>query len=448
MPGMSKKVKLVQQNVMVLRSPEPRFVSLVDHGANQEPFLTVKHAGIPAKGVKAMPMKKSLRINRAKKSAPAANPDTTPTPKAKTAVRSLEFPTANYKTADEVTTWLEANDWNVDELTITPTKKSFLVTKNDDADELYEDDDRQIDIPGTEIMATVATLKAVSATDNEEVEEEDADAEADTDGIVSDSVAKKAKKLSGKLMKGSEYELDGITYIGNDKNEPVVKTAENAKKFGVKKDAGSVKKYDWWNAYVSKEGDVIGVLKDGMSDGVPPGVDAIMDAAYNAVGNVLKAGGDDMQSRLDKIGTEMSELIFSVHGVFSGILEDDEASDELKVAAKAHVDALADVANQQTSAKSAKGDVSADTGNAVVKALEAITKRIDGLTDETQRATEEAKKANETVKKITSKVPARKSMATDDEPTVTTTTTKKSEEDLFLERQRKHVFGFGIGGNA
>ncbi len=105
---MKQNPKTVTRTVKLLTNPNPSFVSVVNHGAIQEPFTSLKHAQ-PTEGNTAMAIRK---LN-----APAKKAEVAKKSSGKVGVRKLEFATSVFKTEDDVKAYLDANDYDGYEIT-------------------------------------------------------------------------------------------------------------------------------------------------------------------------------------------------------------------------------------------------------------------------------------------------------------------------------------------
>ena len=78
-------------------------------------------------------------------------------------------------------------------------------------------------------------------------------------------------------------------------------------------------KYDYWSSYMSNEGSLLGVLKDGMDyDSIPPGTDEVMSALYFTTGNILGAEGDlaGKSTLLKQAGEDYAALVVGLAELF------------------------------------------------------------------------------------------------------------------------------------
>jgi hypothetical protein len=262
--------------VRLLTDPEPAFVSLVSHAATQNPFTALKsvtrRGASPAPtGAKTMPI--AQRNTTTSKQAPKKPAAKTVDQTKKSGIRKMVFDGGEFPSQESVLKFLMDNGY-----------ANYQITK--------DGNDWTVASKGVEDDHFVST-KAV------------------TDAI------------------------PGVTaHIGfyTEKGRQFAETAEKAAKSAANADE-MILKFDWYNAYISKGQTVKQVLEDGMSDGVPPGVDAVITASATAVGNIL-AGEDDLATKRNKIkqvGTEMSDIISAVSEVYDAALGDENAQKSDKV---------------------------------------------------------------------------------------------------------------------
>jgi hypothetical protein len=243
--------KVVTRQVKIMTNPHPTYVSVVNHGAIQEPFTTLKHA---QKRDTPMPIKPR------EESKPAVVLAT----KTAVAVQKIVFDANVFKVDDDVTKYLSANGY-----------EDFVVEKSDDNEFVAKANDAD-DI----VFAGVQSVKMEN----------------------------------------------GVTgYVG--KKQVAETTAKSAEpKPPVTKQERAIK-YDWWDAYQSKGESVADVLEAGMSDGIPPGLDAVVGAAMTAVGNVL--GGDDAaperSTKIAGIFGELTQIVTALDVLYRGAISSEGA---------------------------------------------------------------------------------------------------------------------------
>lgn len=172
----------------------------------------------------------------------------------------------------------------------------------------------------------VAAEKADDATDDTDDEDEgdDETAEPEAGAQPEDVTAKgasKAKVVDGKsTAKGAKAPA---AKSGNATDTVLAFPAQ---------------KYDWWAGYMSDEGNLFGVLKDGIDyDGLPPGMDEVMQAVFTSAGNVFSSSDDNAtkETMIKQIGEDMSGLMFGLYQMFEKATDDATKSANSERRAKA-----------------------------------------------------------------------------------------------------------------
>lgn len=270
---MRVKPKIVVRNVKLLRDPEASYVSLVDHGAVQVPWATVKHAGNRQTklGVKKMPV---LKRPKAK---PVAKTESQEASR-NLGILKITFATTEYPTQASVEKYLTDN--NYDGYKIETAKGAFIAASADLTDESFVENTVKQVAAEKGVVAHVGTLKAEDASDK-------------TDG-----------EDTGEDNTGGESQ-----------------------------DGESIVKFSFYDAYYSDAKSPIDVIKDGMSDGLPPGMDDIMFAVTRSIANTIKEGGESMPATIDQIGKDMSKLVKGLAAMYAA-LGTEEAQKAVKALSK------------------------------------------------------------------------------------------------------------------
>lgn len=263
---MKQGTKTITRQVKVLEDPKPRFVSIVSHGAIQEPFKVLK--SVNQKGTSSMPIKQKPAPTTAKKS-------DAQTATVKSAVRKLVFDKEYFADEAAVTVYLEANKFA--DYTITETNKEFTAEGNGSSDDNF-------------------VAKSI------------------TEVAAEDGVTAFVGKLQVPANEGGEAEETGETTEKDGTEKPAQKTER-------------VVKFDWYDAYYSKGQTVKDVLESGMSDGIPPGVSEIMQASAVALGNVLGTddNGETRASSVKSIFSDAADYIVLLDSMFAEALKNAEA---------------------------------------------------------------------------------------------------------------------------
>lgn len=182
---------------------------------------------------------------------------------------------------------------------------------------------------------------------------------------------------------------DGKTPVAND---TVLKFAG----------AENSKKYDFWGAYMSESGSLMGVLEDGIEyDGVPPGMDEVMGAAYNTIGNILSDDNADpaaKQAALKQLGEDLSSLTYGLYELFTKATadaENAELSAEKRATAQKFVDSFK--GSVERAAKS-EGLPVANVSTETTEKTEEVEVLAEGETEE-QKAARLEKEAKEAAAK-------------------------------------------------
>lgn len=439
------KPKKVERMVHLLKQPDAQYVSIVDHGANQTPFSTLKR--VNRQGVTPMSRKAVRRL--AKPTNKKASADQT------VAVRKLVFDPEVFPKLKAVKAWLEGNDW--ENYTITDGENGFEAAAKNVTDDDFDGEIRTVDTEEG-VTAHVGTPKTASDEDDEgrstgkatSVDNEATDDDDDDD----EDTASEDKSSHGKKPKKKAVKTEGT------------------------------KKFDYWGAFLSGADDVGGVLEDAMKDGVPPGFDEIVFATTTAMANALKGAkddGSDLQERLVKAGQDMGNIVFGIHKAFEAVFADLDEDDETQKAAtpahKAWVKRL-DELSAEAKAKAEKallgvGDDDDDEGDGddavqtsatdndaitsmfktVTDAVASIATDVRSLSEKVDDAMETANKASDTAqdaatraKAAEDRAPTKKGLVadtTEDEGTSVAELSEKDADAKLTHRLNRSRFGLG-----
>lgn len=203
---MRTRTTIVRRKVNILKRPEPKFVSLVDYAATQQPFAAVKRlSGDPV--MKTKPKKATSAAKKAT-AAPSVKSKAVAPTKAKKSTEPVDlssgcakitFDKTVFKSEEAVERWLAKNRWEGYE--VDETKKSFIVTDPADDPENFSD------------TRIVEVAKGIKATVGKRIEEdddevEDADDDADDDAVEG-ARAKPLGKTSKAKAKAKKADDDG-----------------------------------------------------------------------------------------------------------------------------------------------------------------------------------------------------------------------------------------------
>jgi hypothetical protein len=126
---MKQKPRVTEKKVKVLTNPDIRFMSFVDHGANQTPFAVVKRA--TTQGATEPQGETDMAIKRKETTAKGA------ADQKNVAVRSLTFSGTTFKTEADVTAWLDNHGW--EGYSVTKGELDFVAAGADVSDEQFAD---------------------------------------------------------------------------------------------------------------------------------------------------------------------------------------------------------------------------------------------------------------------------------------------------------------------
>jgi hypothetical protein len=430
---MQPGVKEVEKLVKLLTNTEPKWVSVVDHGANQTPFSSLKRDGSGDE---------DMSINKRVSAAKTAKP---------TAVRKLTFAKGTFADEGAVKDWLKKNDWSGD-IVVTATAEGFEAAEKGVTDDAFEG-----------IRAVKMETGVQGFVGNVKVAKNDTAATTTTDPVVEDPAEEaEAKAAKAKPAATSDDENGTNQDAGTGGEEGPATTAASAKS-----ESGKVttRKISWWGMYDSAEETVIDVVSDGLNnDPLPPGFDDVTQATCYAMAHAISSG-KDVRAKLVSIGNEFGGIIASLFELFSGLDTDDvqksvksaKADPAKMLVAKAAFNEMVyslvatkgckdpetkDMDRGDEEAENgdrqgdtaAKADATAEALANVCKSMDSIVqalgtmssaigtidKKVDGVSLKVEDATTTAIKANETASKaaaeakaIGERAPSRKSEGTD-----------------------------------
>lgn len=372
---MQRKVKQVEKLVKLLKDPDARFVSIVDHGANQTPFSTLKRHN----GGKPMAVRKRLK---ASKKTEAAKKGATKT----AGVRKLVFASDQFEDEAAVKSWLEDNQW--EDYTISKTKKGFIAETEGVTDEDFEDLRDVSVVKG--VTGVVGTPKTAS---DEDAADEDAEDDADAEGDGAESTKK--------------FDWWGAYLSGNDDVPGVL---EDAMKDGVPPGfdemvfattvamANAMKANDSdLKTKLVKAGEDLGNIAYSIHEAFAQLTASAEDDTQKAV--IAKQHADWLAS-LDKVAE--AKALFGV--------EDLDLGEEAEEAADDADDAEEGV---QTSAPEDDGGEVAKTLAAMQKTLEALTTAVADAGTKAEDAAKAASEATQKADAVAKRAPTKKAAAND-----------------------------------
>jgi hypothetical protein len=392
---MKQKTKIIEKTVDYLKNAQPKFVSLVDHGANQTPFAIIKSNT----GEVKMTKKKKLRLVR--KGAKLAG------------VRKLTFAKKTYKDEDSVIKYLETNNWQ---------------------DYSIEEKDGHFEVSGDGV--TDATFKSVRKVEVEE-------------GIMG-----YVGEVTKQAAEDSEIELmdENADAAITDEDETEAETpTEDATE--LKGEVANVCKFDSWGVYLSEDESVAGVMKDGMNDGVPPGFNEIMMSVFTAVSNVFTSDKSlkEKKSTINQIGTEFATITNSIYEVYEKLLGTEKKTEkqaQLEAVVKGFIETHTAKKEVPATVEKAAPAASDEKLDIIIKTLTDLTTQVAVAKQVAEEATKAAVNANTELAALKQKSPTKKSTNVDATlpEAVDPILKQKMEKDraaeiAFNERIAKDAFG-------
>jgi hypothetical protein len=375
-------------------------MALVDHGANQTPWNSVKNV----RGAK--PAKETEMGVKGKGSkAPASK------------LTKMQFSKDKFKTIKSVKDYLAENNIegagaveDGDDIWIVKSTEDFdgiklgkaraTATKVDGATAfiapvLAADEEDELD----------TTSKSLREGGDDEGEDDESEEGEEGEDDEEDETGEAEEEPQGRKAASKVKTVDGSATKVRRAPKPKKATAEENEPEEVEPVLELAEKYDWWGAYTSGSDSLLGVLKDGMDyDNVPPGMEDVMMAMYTTIGNVLSDDGKSSSEKLSTLkqaGEELAALTVGLFDLFSQATEDASKSlkPSVRKSAKKFADSFAesvarlaegDFSNivnvdngEDASAKRKSASNEADdigpAGRAIIKTLE---KRLDKLSGE------------------------------------------------------------------
>lgn len=363
--SLTRKPKDIQKTVKLLTEPEPAYVSLVEHGANQTPFKVVKSLQYKLNEKDAEEM-----INKTARQVAKSAENTLKSADDK-AIVGIRFASEQFPDEASVTKWLEEGGYQ--DFTVKAIDSGFEVSSTDEGD-AFGADTTELDT-GIGVKFQIASLSAAKKEAGEGEEE----------------VAPESGKESGNDEAAAEAEVvadpaaEAVVESGETSGEEAAPAAEEeVEKTASQKsyDALSVEstqKFDMFGAWFSDKADLAGVLKDS-NDGIPMGYGELMFAFETALMNASRENDE----------AAVKQAFKDVSKVFLGLWKVAE-----KIGAPAEGEAAARAAEPTAEAPA---EVTAPQEDVVAKAVaEAVAKAIADTTSLIET------KLNETVAAISTK---------------------------------------------
>lgn len=313
---MKIKPKEVKRRVGILTDPQPTYVSIVDHGANQTPFNSVK---------RDRPITSSNPATKEKKMTLKAGKGSTRKP----VVTRLTFSKSLFASEQKVSKYLETKGYDsVSE--VQDGDDVWFVTSTDDVSALKLDKPRSTATKDAGVTAFIAEI--IGKADEPETTEDEEDGEegeaADDNAEEGDEEAPaSSKRARAKVIEPAKKAAPAADEESDDENEydTVLEFPPTAE---------GVTKFDWWASYMSDEGDLRGVLADGIGyDDVPPGVDVLVQAAHWTMGNIFgneELSDAEKKAKLAQMGSDLADLAYGLYDLFSGAIQKGDKSSSAK----------------------------------------------------------------------------------------------------------------------
>lgn len=457
---MKIKPSQITRTIGILTDPSPTWMAVVSNGANQTPWNSVKAEAIataqPPKG-KTMPLKKGKGAQR------------------DAVIRRLTFSKSLFETEASVQKYLDAKGFT--ETEIEDDEDVWTVKSTEDVSHLTLGKALSTPTKTAGVFAFVSEVQKDVADGDEDEDEDGDDTEAsdeddDTDndddaddGDEEPAAKKKAGRAKAKVIAEPKAKKKAAPAPTDDEDTDTI--------LAFPPDAEGVQKYDFWSAYMSNEGSLTGVLRDGIGyDGVPPGVDEVMSAVFYSAGNVLESDDEDgeKKAKLEQIGQDFAAITFGLYELFKTATDNATKSATAKQFAEAFAASIKRAAALTASDNVIEpgdeddddaADEPAVTGKAdkklapKAKAADdetpAWAKKLQASADAAARTAQAALAASQKVGKQLERAPTKKSLADagDDilEPTATskkkTETPEQREERLDrIKRDAGGMFGF------
>lgn len=310
-------------------------------------------------------------------------------------VRKLVFDKKVFKTSDEVDAWLQKNNW--EDYKITEGKTSFEAAAADATDGVFK------------------KMHQVSLN------------EPGITGVVGEVDADKVEDTTEGGTDTTEGGAGEDTLDGGDKGTDTVEGGETETKGATK-----VSKYDAWNAYFSGQTELAGVIKAGMQDGMPPGIEDVFGAAFTAMANTLKADTKDKYKKdsIKKTADDLANLVVLTYDAYTELLDSTDANAKKFVG---DYDAFVTKYSKDTVKKS---DEKLDKVLASVADLCNLVGSLKADLDNVKKiATDADNKSKELADTIKKKAPEKKASALDDQNTITPTNNSKDVDASRLQKR-------------
>lgn len=366
--------------VNVLADADPRYVSLVDHGANQRPFHSVKRDHQP-KETEGMPKQPAFKIHR------------------------VVFDPAHFATEDAVKSFLTGKGYT--DFTVAKTDKGEFFVEDSPADDFVEGGLRNVphsSVKGVTYIAgdakdvegdtaaksadagTAEETAAEPAAKEEAPAEADVGAEADAPGAEEAAKAESAEDGSGQDAEAAAKAAPqprtrtrrGLTIAGKSVSSLVAGHEAIAAKMAEQEEL-SAKSF--------------GEMLQNYNGAMPPGMYEMADAMMGTLRKMFHDGEVD-EAKVSKLANDFTGAVLSLHDVYSAVLANKsvETGDEM-------LDALlavlfdAPAAKDAGSATNEAGSASAAANAELMATLKSMQARMDLLSVELAESKKTAEEA-------------------------------------------------------
>ncbi len=418
--SINRRAKVMTKTVRIMTDPDPNYVSLVEHGANQTPWLVVKNHKIEFdtnKEESAMTTAKKT-IKSVQKAMKAAGQNETHV------VVKLSFAKASFADEASVTTWL--NDGGYEDFAIHSTDLGFEVTSTK-SDAAVETKAIESDEGVTFFIASRTDVEAATkTTDATDAKKED-EATA-SDAATADAPA--APAAASEVVDGAQAAVadEAATAPAEGAAETVseteVKSAEEKEEAAK---ADYAKKVDFYATLFSDKTSISGVLKDA-EDGIPMGAMELMTAFQTALINATKSNDEDAVKSTFK---DFQKVYLGLWKVVDKITAD-IGQGEAAVKTAGQTTPSLTLGEVEGVVAKAMSDFEGKVSSMLASAVEKFTSKADEVSGVANAAKEVAEKANTTATQLEQTIQTRKG---EDTHVAASTTTQVSKEDVAMSQR-------------
>jgi len=323
---MRGKPKKAYREVSKLHGATANFVSLVDAGANETPFTSIKSK---KHGAKAMPMKKRAKIaapvKKSHKTLTSKKKTTTPEVDTETVIAKMIFDGETFESETEVSEYIAAAEWDAEDVAIVQNADGDWEARPEGTDDTSFLKLASVETEDEGVTAFVGQREIENKADDEDNDAEEDESDDDLEA------EEKAAKPGDDEEEEDEDEEDTKgkkkPYKKEETSTPLTKRQE----FIAKRASERSKelKFSSWDAMFTKGNTLAKALSDGMAyDAVPPGYYEVQYAFNAAVSNIVSGEGmpeGTKQDALNKAAMDYAEIIGGLDTFFDAYVE---SSDE------------------------------------------------------------------------------------------------------------------------